>query len=115
MPLSQKEPAGGVADQENITPSPPKYAIESGIPVRPLYGAKTMTVKIILAEVGETGITPKELTDELTKRSLKVSSSFASNTLFRMKKNGEVIIRDDGRYVLVKEKQGGYEQPREAA
>jgi len=64
------------------------------------YGAKTAAVKLVLAEAGTSGITPKELSEELKKRGVETSESFAGNTLFRLKNKGEVYINSDERYVL---------------
>lgn len=78
------------------------------------YGSKTIAVRAILEESGETGITPKELSQRLTDRGIKHSESFASNTLFRLKGRNEVATLPNGRYALSrfsKEKGASEEAP----
>jgi len=63
------------------------------------YGTKIAAVRRILQEVGELGITPKELADRLGKTGVDSSSGFASNALFRMKARNQVVVVN-GRYML---------------
>lgn len=64
------------------------------------YGAKTVAVRQILADAGIAGISPRELAAELEKRGIKASESFAGNTLFRLRKKGEVFVNSDGKHTL---------------
>jgi DNA-binding transcriptional ArsR family regulator len=64
------------------------------------YGQKTQKVMEVLRAVGNTGITPKGLTEALRALDIAVSDGFASNALFRLRKNGVIHLEADGRYVL---------------
>jgi hypothetical protein len=65
-----------------------------------MYGVKTAAVKGILEEAAESGITPRDLSQKLRDKGIKHSSSFPSNTLFRLKGKHEVFVRPDGKYAL---------------
>ncbi len=56
------------------------------------YGSKTLKVIAVLQDAGEAGVTPKELTEALRRLDVPVSVSFASNALFRLKKQQKVRL-----------------------
>lgn len=63
------------------------------------YGAKTRLIREYLAMMGSEGATPKGITDYLRSRSVRISSTFASSALFKMKDKGEVEAVN-GRYYV---------------
>lgn len=63
------------------------------------YGSKTLAVRRYMAERGKLGVLPSEVAAYLQERSIKVSSGFPNNALFKMKQRGEAVLLGR-RYVL---------------